>query len=60
MKVYQSYILHARQMNTRYPILEKMILERVSNYQPLRLEAVLALSYGPIFVRKLGNITKLN
>ena len=60
MKVYQSYIQHARQMNIIYPILEKMILEKVSNYQQLRLEAVLALSYGPIFVSKFGNITKLN
>lgn len=60
MKVYQSYIQNARQMNVLYCILEKMILEKVSNYQRLRLEAVLALSYGPIFVRKLGNITKLN
>ena len=36
MKVYQSYIQHARQMNIMYPILEKMNLERVSNY--LRFE----------------------
>ena len=33
MKVYQSYIQHARQMNIMYPILEKMKLEKVSNYQ---------------------------
>ena len=33
MKVYQSYFKHSRQMNIVCHILEKMNLEKVSNYQ---------------------------
>jgi hypothetical protein len=33
MNVYQSYFQHPGHMNILYPILEKMNLEKVSNYQ---------------------------
>jgi len=33
MKVYPSYIQHTRRMNMILPVLEKMILEKVRNYQ---------------------------
>ena len=33
MIICQSYFQHPRQMNTLYHILEKMNLEKVSNYQ---------------------------